>query len=260
MKKILFVVVLTVFVLSACGNPTTPAPIPTNTPIPSATIIPSITPSPTIAFTPTVTLTSTITPTPYPMVFRDDFEGSLDRSWRWIRENKQTWNLTSNTGWLELLTSSGHIGSEDVENILVRQAPSGNFGIETKLKFKPVSNFQMADLLIYKSPENFIQFGRAFCDILPCPGDGFYADLSANFEANPENFAVAAPATDTVYLRLLKEGNTYTAYSSEDGITWTLIGAHTSEMKPALVGLVAGQNSSTPQPAQFDYFVIFSLP
>jgi beta-xylosidase len=268
MKNILFIVLLTTFVLSACGTPAiTPSPIPTNTQIPSATAIPSKTPSPTITltptitFTPTFTLTPTITPTPYPIVFRDDFEGSLDRRWIWVRENKQTWNLTSNTGWLEILPSSGFITSEDVENLLVRKAPRGNFGIETKLKFRPISNFQYAHLLIYQSPGDSIQFGRN-CVGLPNPGDGFYFDLSVNWENNPENFAVAAPTTDTVYLRLLREGNTYTAYTSEDGTIWILIGAHTSEMMPTVVGLVVGglYSSTTPQPAQFDYFVIFSLP
>lgn len=51
MKKILFVLILTVFVLSACGTSATPVPVPTNTPVPLPTEIPvptaTIEPSPT---------------------------------------------------------------------------------------------------------------------------------------------------------------------------------------------------------------------
>ena len=261
MKNIVLPLAIIALILSACGPSATPTPTSSPTEVPSVTPSPTTTLTPTFTLTPTVTLTPTITPTPYPVLFRDDFEGTIDRYWIWVREDKQMWNLTSNPGWLEILTSPGWIGSEDVKNLLVRKAPNGNFGIETKLKFKPTRNFQIADLLIRQSPGDFIQFGRGFCGNLPCPGDGFYSDLSVNWAADPENFAVSAPATDTVYLRLLREGNNYTAYASEDGTSWMLIGTHTSEMKPIVVGLVVGGDTSAPpQPADFDYFVIFSLP
>jgi len=38
------------------------------------------------------------------------------------------------------------------------------------------------------------------------------------------------------------------------------LGAHTSEMNPLFVGLVAGQSTYSFQPAQFDYFTINALP
>lgn len=55
MKKILFVLVLTVFVLSACGTPATSVPVPTNTPVP----LPTETPIPTATLQPS--------PTPVPL-------------------------------------------------------------------------------------------------------------------------------------------------------------------------------------------------
>ena len=58
MRKFLFGVVLTVFVLSACGTPATTPPIPTNTPVP----IPTETSLP-----PTATLEPSPTPTPIPV-------------------------------------------------------------------------------------------------------------------------------------------------------------------------------------------------
>lgn len=250
MKKILFVIVLTVFVLSACGAPATPVLVPTNTPVP----LPTETPVP-----PTPTLEPS--PTPDPLLFRDDFEGSLGDDWQWIRENKKYWSLTNNAGWLEIMARSGHVGSGDIDNLLLRQAPKGNFELETQLKFKPTGNFQIAGLLIYESAANFIQFGRAFCGTTYCIRDGYYLDSTANGNFNPENFATTAPEANTVFLRLRREGNTFTAYASEDGKEWKLIGAHNNQMNPLFVGLVSGQAYGTvPQPAQFNYFTITALP
>jgi beta-xylosidase len=249
-KKILFVLVLIVFVLSACGTPTTPVPIPTNTPIPP----PTETPLP-----PTATLEPS--PTPDPLLFRDDFDGSLGEGWQWTHENKDSWSLTNNPGWLEIMARSGHVAKGDIDNLLLHQTPEGNFELETKLKFDPLENFQFAGLLIYESAANFVQFGRAFCGYSPCPGDGFYMDMTAGGNLVPENFATAAPDTDTVYLRLRREGDTFTAYASEDGKEWKLIGSHNNSVKPLFVGLVSGQAYNTvPKPAQFDYFVINTLP
>lgn len=253
MKKCQIFIALIALVLLACGTLATPAPVPapTSTPLPP----PTETPVP-----PTVTLEPS--PTSDPLLFRDDFEGSLGEGWEWTRENKNAWSLTNNAGWLEIMARAGHVGSGDIDNLLLRQAPEGNFELETRLNFKPTENFQIAGLIIYESAANFIQFGRAFCGFgPPCAGDAYYIDLINGGNNNPENFATSAPETDTVFLRLRREGNTFTAYASEDGTEWKVIGAHVGQMNPLFVGLVAGQAvNSVPKPAQFDYFVINALP
>lgn len=237
--------------LCACGVPATAQPVPTDTPVP----LPTDTSAP-----PTASLEPS--PTPDPLLFRDDFEGSLGEGWQWTHENKKYWSLTNNPGWLEIMARPGDVHNGSVNNLLLRQAPENNFELETKLKFKPTNNFQFAGPLIYDSAANFIQFGRAFCGASSgCAGDGFYVDLTTDGNFNSENFATAAPQTDTVYLRLRREGNTFTAYSSEDGKAWKVIGAHDAEFQPQFVGLVAGQSvNAVPRPAQFDYFVINNLP
>jgi beta-xylosidase len=209
---------------------------------------------------PTATVTLEPSPTPNPLLFRDNFDGAIDSGWQWIRENKKTWNLTNNPGWLEITVGNGNVANGNLDNLLLRQVPEGNFELETRVKFTPVGDFQLAGLLIYESAANFVQFGRAFCDFQQCANDGFYQDMYIGGTILPENFAIPAFATDTVYLRLRREGNKYTSYASENGTDWKLVGSHTSEMKPLFVGLVAGQAYSAPQVAQFDYFLINSLP
>jgi len=243
-------------VLAACGAPATPEPTQTSTPRPTPTetpVPPSATPEPSPTPEPT--------PTPDPLLFRDDFEGQLGEGWQWVREDDRYWSLTSSPGWLEIMARSGNVNDGNIKNLLLRPAPQGDFELETTLRFRPTGNFQIAGLLIYQSADQHVQFGRAFCNAPQCTGDGFYLDLITDGNFSPENFATDAPETDTVQLRLRREGETYTGYISVDGVQWILIGVHRSDMVPIFVGLVAGQAvGSTPKPAQFDYFLINALP
>jgi hypothetical protein len=75
-----------------------------------------------------------------------------------------------------------------------------------------------------------------------------------------DNYSTPAPDTKTLYLRLRREGNIFTSFFSEDGNEWQMLGAHTNNMDPLYVGLVAGQSIYSYQPAQFDYFIINALP
>lgn len=250
MTNIKFLVALITLILMACGIFSTPMPAPMNSPVP---------PSTEVFIPPTAALESS--PASAPLIFRDDFEGSLDESWQWIREDNEYWSLTNTPGWLEIMARSGSVGAGTVNNVLLRPAPGGNFELETRLKFEPTGNFQIAGLLIYESDDHFIQFGRAFCNVSQCAGDGFYFDLISGGKMFPENFAAAAPATDIVRLVLSREGNVFAAYASEDGGEWTLIGAHTSDMNPVFIGLVAGQAvDAVAMPAQFDSFLVTALP
>ncbi len=263
MKKILFALFLALFVLSACSILTTPEPTPlptpTNTlvPSPTRTIVPSPTETP---IPPTSTPEPSPTSTPDPLLFRDDFEGVLDSSWNWVREDNKYWNLTNNPGWLEIMAGYGGVGSGNIKNLLLRSVPEGNFELETRLNFQPAGNYQIAGLLIYESAANFVQFGRAFCNAQQCTRDGYYLDFVTSGNLNPENFATKITETEIVYLRLRREGEVFTAYGSEDGEEWKVIGAHTGSINPLFVGLVAGQAlNSSPKPAQFDYFMINAL-
>ena len=244
MKKVKLYFFICAIILAACGTPVTPTPEPTIPPLPTKTMAPTATIEPS--------------PTPDPLIFKDNFEGSIDTEWLWVNENNKTWSLTNNPGWLEINAGSGSVGKGNLDNLLIRQIPEGNFELETKMIFKPVANFQIAGLIIYESAANFIQYGRAYAKQVV--KDGLYIDNIMGGGFFGENFAIPAPDTNTLYLRLRREGNTYTSYYSEDGNKWNLVGAHTSEMKPLFVGLVAGQSTYSFQPAQFDYFTINALP
>ena len=216
MKKISLLLVLAALMLAACGAPAAPAPEPTLAPTTPPTATNTQVPPPTPTPLPP-TETPEPSPTPDPLLFRDDFEEVLGEGWQWVREKPEKWSLTNNPGWLEISISNGYVGDGSMDNLLLRPAPEGDFELETKLNFKPTGDFQIAGLLIYESAGNFVQYGRAFCDYPQCANDGFYIDMVVGGGMIPENFAVAAPEAGEVYLRLRREGSTYTAYAVKTG-------------------------------------------
>ena len=195
-----------------------------------------------------------------PNFFRDDFDSTLSGGWQWLNEDRDNWSLTVSPGALQIHVDGGQVSDGTIRNLLLRQAPTGNFQIETKLTFKPNADFQVAGLIVYESPPNIIQAGRAFCDLPDvCVGEGLYVDYYTDGNFVTPNFATAY--TDNVaYLRLVRQGDTYTFQSSSNGSEWILRGGTVSTMNPLQIGLVAGQNTVDLVPALFDYFEVRSLP
>jgi len=226
---------------------------PTDTPIPSPMPLPPTeTPVPA---TPTATVS--------PILFRDDFEGALADGWAWIGEDPTHWNLTEAPGALRIILQPSNMNDGEPKNFLVRAAPGGNFEIATLVKFTPTSNFQSAGLLIYATQGNAMQFGRAFaqCPIANvCIGNAIYFDIIEGGAGGKPNYATAVTGQSQAYLRLRREGTTYSGYYSEDGINWTLIGQHTSSITPLYAGLIASQAYQAETTADFDYFTIEALP
>jgi beta-xylosidase len=244
-KSTVLLALLSILIASCTGQPA-PTAEPT---APPTSVPPTSTAVPAATFTPS--------PTPDLTLFKDEFESTLDPEWQWIKENNKMWSLESNPGWLEITVGSGRIGEQ---NLLGFPIPEGDFELETKLKFEPAANYQFAGLTVFYNSANYISFGRAFCSACIDVADGFYMDNieSGNFFVG-DNFATPTPGTDTVFLRLRREGSTYTSFYSDDGNTWTKLGTHTNDMDPKFVGLVTGQSTSGSVPAQFDYFIIRSL-
>jgi beta-xylosidase len=276
MKRILISLTCS-FLLAACGGIPTPdteatpqetvaaiqptqptdTPMPTDTPTPN----PTVTPEPTDTPVP-------IPPTATPVVeisglFRDDFDGVLAAGWSWIREDPTHWNQTDVPGALRIVLQPGGIGliaSSPANNLLLRQAPDGDFEIATLVHFTPTSNFQFAGLLIYQNDANALTLGRAFCSASDvCAGNGIYFDKTQHGEFG-ENYATATANQSEAHLRLRREGTTYTGMYSEDGANWIVIGQHTADLTSLRVGLIAAQAYEAETTADFDYFTIEPLP
>ncbi|HEM61614.1 MAG TPA: hypothetical protein ENO24_04935, partial [Chloroflexi bacterium] len=191
----------------------------------------------------------------FTQLFRDDFEGGLDTSWTWVREDPSLWSLSDAPGFLRITLSAE--GLNGTSNVLLCDAPEGDFAIETMLRLVPSSNFQFAGLLVYQDDLNALQLGRGYCaGTEVCLGDGIYFDYISSGELEGPNHATAADGQPVTYLRLQREGRTYTGYHSEDGTNWSVIGQHTADLSGVRVGLVASQAFEAPAIADFDYFAL----
>jgi len=197
------------------------------------------------------------------VVFRDDFEGALAAGWGWVREDPTHWNLTDVPGSLRIILQPQGVNT-GANNVLLRAGPGGKFEIATLVRFTPTSDFQFAGLLIYQDDSNYVQFGRAFCGTsgtgATCVGNGVYLDNFQNGDRVAPNYSTATASQSQAYLRLRREGSTYTAYYSEDGANWTVIGQNTNGLAPSRVGLVAAQAYQAETTADLDHFTITTLP
>jgi Tol biopolymer transport system component len=189
--------------------------------------------------------------------WRDEFDGELADGWQWLNGDPDKHEFTTD-GFLRIYTSLGETGHE---NLLLRPVADGDFSIETRLLFTPTSNFQFAGLVVWQDASNFLQLGRAFCDIEGiCVGNGIYFDYSLDGKRVDGNFATQIdnpfdPAES--YLRIERRGEMVRALYSHEGITWVEIGIHW--IPPGFqvngVGLKSAQDlSDLSIPADFDYF------
>lgn len=190
--------------------------------------------------------------------FRDDFEDKLEPGWRWIREDREHWSLSELPGYLRIILPAQELGAPRT-NFLLRAAPDEAFEIEAKVLFTPSSNFQMASILIYQDDENFLRLAYAYCDLQGvCVGDGIYFDKEISDQQLWGNFATETSEISEAYLRLRRDGATFTAFFSEDGSSWSFIGQHTADFESIRVGLFAGMSSDI-ETADFDFFTIKTL-
>jgi len=187
----------------------------------------------------------------------DNFSATtLDARWSWVNPDPAGWSLTTHPGFLRILTTPGSVGSK---NLALQNAPNGGYLVETRLLFTPTGNYQMAGIVLYKDSANYLMLGRAYCDTPAptCVGNGIYFDHLEGGTHVGSNYAMSTTNTGEAYLRVVRNGNTYMAYYSEDGTTWTLVGVHTVGVALPNVGLTAANDTFNAQvPADFDYFDI----
>ncbi len=200
---------------------------------------------------------------PTPTSFRDDFEGGLFPGWYWAYEDPTHWSLSDVPGSLRIMSQGTSLYAEAIpQNLLWRDAPGGDFEIQTKVAFEPAFDFQQAAILIYEDVNNFVLLNRGFCGQELCVNSGVYLDIEQDGEVNFNNFMIPTNLPET-YLRLRKEGTIYTGYYSADGHVWVEIGQYEHPMAPLKIGLNANNGNDDPGapqlPADFDFFMTQSL-
>lgn len=247
-KKLLVVLVVCSWILSACQTTQIP-------PTATAVIVPPTdTPAPTKPALPTETPRPTNTPLPVGVLFRDDFEGSLQPGWEWESENPDKWTFTDD-GSLQIIGENNDLlYSNQQNNLLWYPLPAGDFVITVHLNTKPFDNFQQAAIFIYEDSDNYITINRGFCAPCATGGNGFYMDYKIAGQIG--NYNTATNAED-VYLRLESKENVISGYYATAPEQWERLGRFGNFFQFKKVGIgVSNGRSANDVVGQFDYFEI----
>jgi basic membrane protein A len=182
----------------------------------------------------------------------------FDDRWTWINENPANWSLSDRPGFLRIMTDDEGVGQE---NVLVQDAPTGNFTVTTRVMFTPTNNYQIAGLALFQDSQNYLMLGRAHCAITQpaCVGNGIYFDYVEAGTRVGGNYAMTTTLQGEAFLRVVQDGGTYTGYYSDNGSTWTLVGSHTptDTVQLSQLGVTAAQDlASIGIPADFDLFQV----
>ena len=181
----------------------------------------------------------------------DSFKkGALDKAWHWVREDAAAWTLSAADG-LVLTAGKGDIALEgnSASNILLQSANS-DWTVETKMHCfaAPAAPAQNAGLVAYQCDDNFVKYVYAATFNFRRPADAGPAagQLQLTVEENgQQKSSVTLPldgivgADNVLWLRLSKQGDSYTASYSVDGKKFVEMGTVQATLQDVQAGVIA---------------------
>jgi arabinan endo-1,5-alpha-L-arabinosidase len=195
--------------------------------------------------------------------FSDDFEGGLGAGWTWVRPDPAA---TVTDGALRWPTqASDLVGGGNTASILLRDAPRGDYIVETKLTIDlgvdTVRNFEQAGLIAYVDDDNFARLSHVA--IWNTRQVEFGRELRFAGATTFGGMVLTAPA-DTTWLRLAHTidhatgEHEFRAASSRDGLHWTWGGTWTFPAGTTpRIGLISHGGNTPPATALLDYFHVY---
>ncbi|GAA4587902.1 hypothetical protein GCM10023107_07510 [Actinoplanes octamycinicus] len=190
--------------------------------------------------------------------YSDEFTGS-DPAWSWLRGRNDT-TLTGDALVWPTQATELYTGT-NTASVLLRDAPAGDFTVETKLTFDGTRGNQQAGLLLYQNDDKYFKLAHS---VLPLAGTSEVTHQVEFGKEGQRGTAVAnapmfgGPAAGTTWLRLryhfdqVNNEDEVRAASSVDGVTWTWAGVWTQpHTGPYRIGLVS--MNATGATASFDH-------
>lgn len=194
------------------------------------------------------------------------FNETLDPGWTWVRENPAGWSLGKYAGYMTIELERGDLWStwtNNCRNMLLRDAPEGDFAIETHLIARLIAKINQAHLLVYQDDDNYVRFGlvrnKNTITVLPIRevGGSPLPQHHIAYATSAAGLANTSDSIQSIYLRIEVSGRSAVFMFSSDGQYW-----HTHSVVEALgftpvkVGLTAFDGSEPPSDswAAFDYF------
>lgn len=210
----------------------------------------------------------------------DEFNsGKLSSAWSILREDASAWSLDGTA--LKIKASEGDISeSNDGAGNIFLQSANSDWTVTTKISCSrtPGLPSQNAGLLAYQDDDNFVKFVYAAPGFRREQSGAGSLQLSCESDGNSKaNVSVSLNDVElswnTLWLRLVKRGSSYTAYYSVDGKKYVEAGKVDIILKDINAGLIAcngviparyasflrgmqAQTDNTPFEVSFDFFRI----
>ena len=185
----------------------------------------------------------------------DEFKANeLGRQWSVVRRDDA--NLLVADGRLEITAAAGDInGAADNGANVVLQSANSDWTIETMLQTSALpAGAQNAGLVAYQDDSHFIKFvytaaamrrGQQGGGAPAAPAAGslqlYVEENGASKSTATVNLAEAGVKENTIWLKLDKDGSTYTAFYSVDGNSWVQAGQVDIALKDIQAGMIACQ-------------------
>ena len=182
----------------------------------------------------------------------DNFDNTtLNGRWSWVREDPTHWDLTSQPGYLHLVTKGSLFQtSNNLQNILTTPANGDNFQLITRVTISPTENYQSAGLLVYQDDDNYIEVSRVY-------NNGGKVRIRSEVGGATTSIYVDE-IIETVYLRIDKEADRYLGFYSLDGNNWTHIGQYTVTLTSPYIGITAGNQPTMAEVNAYFNFVQYT--
>ncbi|MGD8968788.1 MAG: lamin tail domain-containing protein, partial [Anaerolineae bacterium] len=173
----------------------------------------------------------------------DGFDASaLDPAWSWVREDQSHWSLSAQPGALRIQTQAGTLtgAANDQRNLLLRQAPSGNYRLTVQLEVHADQDYQHAGVYLFQDDDHYVRLARGQSSHGVGQGVAFSVEAGGAYTATG-----TADAASVVYLKLGKQGDVYRGFHSRDGVLWRLVGQRqVAGLNPSQVGLSAANGNA----------------
>jgi beta-xylosidase len=193
---------------------------------------------------------------------------TLNQQWSWLNQYSANWSISGGT--LNINAVSADESSASLaQNVLVENAPTTfNFVFQTQLAFEPTANFEQAGIVLYQDPTHYLKLvaesNSGYDETEWAKDTGTYWNTFLEVPGFSPAAKAAGGSGTWTWLRIVKQGDLVTAYTSIDGTTWTpggtynLYGFNSSETLylGAMAG-TAGANATTP--AHFRYLRTYTF-
>ncbi|MBC8547866.1 discoidin domain-containing protein, partial [Clostridiaceae bacterium NSJ-31] len=187
-------------------------------------------------------------------------EDGASSAWAWVNENKDNWTLTGE-GFLSITPEKGAIWSDTtntVKNVLTLPVDQEDFELIGKMNYKPQTDYADGGIMMYSDLDNYILLSRKKHSGYGGQIFSFVSEVGGSPWESPSEIRVMDPVESTeIYLKLTKEGGSYSGYYSADGAEWTPVYENRATALTSIpkIAVIAYANSGD-APAIFEYLEV----